>query len=426
MRSASIIGILGLFLAALFVACGGEDRPRGSITYTSGSPTATTQSGGSETASPTTIASPTPSPTPAPAFPGMVISLVEGTYWDFRWQFEEESCAQGSGCSSNSDSGVFRVQLGQATRISGVLMYPVSITGRHLAGDDQFDLAPRWSHIGIDGARLVGSKGTTLTTIFDATTGEWLGGGFFGRFDATSEDHVAQVSAITSTDPFAEWLGVETGPAISVVRSDSQSNCEIVEGRRLCPNDSTFSINERQLFRDQVGPFGYTYRRSASFSGGGFFSSNSVTESVAVIAGSLLGDELTYQFESEPNQGFESSEDLGSPPYSVIGQADLSDAFEALALSDELAFPGHDFFDLDTAGSGSLTVTLTALSNTGSTIGFLVTSFDGESLTVELISIEESASQSRELMVEENKLYTVIVCAVITPNGPVDYVLSVE
>jgi hypothetical protein len=356
----------------------------------------------------------------------MAITLAEGDYWDFRWQYEETSCAQGSGCSSGRDSGVFRVELGQAARVAGVVMYPLKVSGRHLAGDDQAELAPKWSHIGMNGSRMVASHGSSLVTIFDASTGEWTGGGFFGRFDTADEEHVGSASAISVTDPFGEWPGVETGPAIAVVRSDSQSLCEIIEGRRICPNDQSFSINERQFYRDGVGPYAYTYSRSASFSGGGFFSSNSVSEAAAVIASSLQGDAVAYEFEIEPNQGFDASAGPNPLPYAVIGSAERFDAFEALTLTEDLAFPGHDFYDIDTVGVSRATVTLTALSNADSTLGFLVASFDGVTLALEVISIEESATQSASFDVAEGRLYTVIVGAVTSPSGRSDYVLSVE
>lgn len=47
---------------------------------------------------------------------------------------------------------------------------------------------------------------------------------------------------------------------------------------------------ESQYHREDVGPIGYTYSFSASFSGGGFFSSSATWETVALAASSLLGD----------------------------------------------------------------------------------------------------------------------------------------
>lgn len=65
----------------------------------------------------------------------------------------------------------------------------------------------------------------------------------------------------------------------------------MIEGRRICPNDQSFSQSETQYYRAGVGPLGYTYRYSASFSGGGFFSSSSTEETVMLVASSLRGDD---------------------------------------------------------------------------------------------------------------------------------------
>jgi hypothetical protein len=63
--------------------------------------------------------------------------------------------------------------------------------------------------------------------------------------------------------------------------------CEIVEGRRICPNAQAFSLAEHQYYREGAGPLGYTYKFSMSFSGGSFSSSTSSEETVALLASSL-------------------------------------------------------------------------------------------------------------------------------------------
>ena len=114
----------------------------------------------------------------------MALTLSEGDYWDFRWIYEEESCAQGSGCSTDNDSGMFRVMLGPPQQVGGRTLYTVAVTGRSHAGEDAEDLAPRWKFVGVDGAQLLGSiDGLSATTLFDASAGTWTGGGFFGRFN---------------------------------------------------------------------------------------------------------------------------------------------------------------------------------------------------------------------------------------------------
>ena len=73
--------------------------------------------GGSEPArSPAAASSPTP--TPKPRYPGFELDLSQGAFWEYRW-YTDRSCAQGSGCSTDEDSGVFQVTLGGGARLKG-------------------------------------------------------------------------------------------------------------------------------------------------------------------------------------------------------------------------------------------------------------------------------------------------------------------
>lgn len=281
-HTGTLLFALAILVAA--IACGSDPTPRDDQPGESLHATSTTSAATRVTSSPT----PGPTSTPFLRFPEMAISLKEGDFWKFRWEWTKRSCAQGSGCSDDAESGEFQVTLGEPSTIDGKEMFEVLISGTHVADSGSVDFAPAWNFLGSDGPRLLGHRASTSVTIFDATDGEWLGGGFFGRFDQV-ESNLARSSTV-DTQEFASWPGVRTGPAISVVRSDSQSNCEIIEGRRICPNDSSFSISETQYFRNGVGPLGYNFRSSASFSGGGFFSSSTSEENVALVASSLRGD----------------------------------------------------------------------------------------------------------------------------------------
>lgn len=275
-----------LTVATVSVACGGSSEPASKDDSQTGSSGSEASTGTATSSRPTST--PTPTPEPVLKHPGMALDLEQGDFWDFRWEYADQSCAQGSGCRTNNEDGVFRVTLGVPKTIDRVEVYFIELSGRHLADEGAVNLAPSWKYIGSDGTRLLASDGTSLVTIFDALDGEWIGGGFFSRF-GKRETHVARPGSV-STQPFASWEGVRAGPAISVVRSDSESLCEVIEGRRICPRDQAFSVTENQYFREGIGPLGYNYRFSASFSGGGFFSSNSSEETVAVISTSLRGD----------------------------------------------------------------------------------------------------------------------------------------
>ncbi len=236
--------------------------------------------------SPTPVARvPEPTPTPAPEFEGFDFEVGEGTFWEYRWSSTSRSCAQGSGCSTKEDSGVFWVTLGTPTEIQSVTAYQVTLTG------NPGTFAPPWRYIAVQDNRILGSRnGSSLAVLFDGQSGVWAGSGFFEtRFDS-DELSEAKAGSLTERDPIAGWPGVQFGPAVVVGRAGSQSQCEVIEGRRICPREEAYSFSEREYYRPGVGAVGYYYQLSASFSGGGFFSSSQFEENVALVASSLRGD----------------------------------------------------------------------------------------------------------------------------------------
>ena len=223
------------------------------------------------------------------AYPGMSLELATGDFWDFGWSWTERNCSQGSGCRTSDEAGTFRVTLGESRPIGRVDFFEVSLSGVHLADGGGTDLGPSWAYLGVDGPLLLGSDGGASVVLFDARSGEWTGSGFFSRFGG-AETHVAAEVNISGEHPLNSWSGFQTGPAVSVVRSDSKTLCEIIAGQRICPNDQAFSLAESQYYREGAGPLGYTYRFSMSFTGGSFSSSTSSVETVALVASSLQGD----------------------------------------------------------------------------------------------------------------------------------------
>ena len=223
------------------------------------------------------------------AYPGMSLELATGDFWDFGWSWTERNCSQGSGCRTSDEAGTFRVTLGESRPIGRVDFFEVSLSGVHLADGGGTDLGPSWAYLGVDGPLLLGSDGGASVVLFGAQTGEWTGSGFFSRFGG-SETHVATGVNVAGDHALNSWSGFRTGPALSVVRSDSKTLCEIIAGQRICPNDQAFTLVENQYYREGAGPLGYTYRFSMSFTGGGFSSSTSSEEAVALVASSLRGD----------------------------------------------------------------------------------------------------------------------------------------
>ena len=228
---------------------------------------------------------PTQSPTPSPQFSGFDFEIGEGDFWDYRWSTSDSSCAQGGGCSSDKDDGLFRITLGGSIHIQDVPAYELEITGN--PGNN----APPWRYLAVNDNKILGSgDGSSLVVLFDAQTGVWAGSGFFKtRFDS-DELSKAGPGAIFEQEATASWSGFRTGPAFVVGRADSQSQCEVIEGRRICPREESYSFTENEWFRPGIGAVAYHYRSSSSFSGGGFFSSYSTEENVALVASSLRGD----------------------------------------------------------------------------------------------------------------------------------------
>ncbi|MCH8817698.1 MAG: hypothetical protein IIC92_08230 [Chloroflexi bacterium] len=230
--------------------------------------------------------------TPEPEFGGYALDLSEGDFWEYRWTYLDSSCAQGSGCSSKEDEGVFQVTLGERREIEGVPVYELVVTGKRAVGisGETRDFGPRWRYLGVTGDRIVVSNGGTLTTLFDGGTGKWAGSGFFtDRFDG-DELIVARSGSLTDGLEISDWPGVRQGPWEFVGRAASQSVCETIAGHRICPREESFSFTENEYYRAEIGPVAYRFSNTASFSGGGFFSSYQTTEWVALVASSLRGD----------------------------------------------------------------------------------------------------------------------------------------
>ena len=156
---------------------------------------------------------------------------------------------------------------------------------------DPGTFAPPWRYLALENSRILGSRnGSSLVVLFDGQTGAWAGSGFFEtRFDP-GELSTARPGTIADDEEIAGWAGVVAGPAIVVGRAASQSECEIIEGRRICPRQESYSFAEREWYRAGVGAVGYHFKSSSSYSGGGFFSSYSSEENVALMASSLRGD----------------------------------------------------------------------------------------------------------------------------------------
>ena len=139
--------------------------------------------------------------------------------------------------------------------------------------------------------------------LFDARSGFWAGSGFFS--DRFASNELVQASATQVREDFttASWPGFRTGPAAAVSRAAQQSRCEQIAGLRICPREEAFSARESEYYRKGVGALAYSFDFSASFSGGGFFSSSTTKERLGLVATSLRGDTAPPAKSDEPAAG---------------------------------------------------------------------------------------------------------------------------
>ena len=279
-----------------------DNSDKGSIPSPTPDPSSTPVPKPSQTPAPTPTPTSTPkatsSPEPdPPLFTNYDIELSEGDFWRFRWEWTDRSCSQGSGCSNTDDTGVYQVTLGKPTHVNGVTMFEVASIGDsdYIDGQNTHSFTPEWKYIGVDGHRIVVtnsvSGASTPVTLFDAQVGVWAGSSFFsGRF---SDDLLIQANPgqLSSGHLFTDWDGVEPGPWHFVRSADSGGECSLFDGRILCPTEEKFDFTQNEYYRPGIGPFGYQYTFSASFSGGGFSSNFASEERVALIASSFQGDE---------------------------------------------------------------------------------------------------------------------------------------
>ena len=411
-----------LLLVLLLSACSGEDSPSATAT---------------PTASPTPESSPTPEATSTPEslFSGYDLPLTQGAFWEYRWEYVDQSCAQGSGCSTDDDDGTFRVTLGAPRTVQGVQLFALNVSGKTSVSisDARRDFAPGWDYLGVDGNRLVVSNGSSLTTLFDAVTGRWAGSGFFtDRFNNKLVE--ASSRRITEDMNFGAWDGVETGPVQSVGWASSQSTCEIIIILRVCPNDEEFNFIEREYYREGIGPVAYTYSFSISFSGGGFFSSSRVDESLALVASSLRDGGAasatsggTGERESEPND-IPADAQLMQVGGAISGSVSSADS----ALTVTLALDGrrqqlrmHDYYRFELTSLTAVSIDL-EISGPASDLNLGLLLWNEATNERVMHSLAPGVAAHRLKTELSPGAYRIGITGIDTQGGPVPYTLSIK
>ena len=220
---------------------------------------------------------------PDPLISGFNFSLSTGTYWHFYWKTEDHTYVQGSSPTTDTFTGDFRVELGASIDIDGAKAFEVSTSGD--STDEDFDYAPRWTHLAVSDNRLLGSAdGIALQVIFDGMTGNWNGGGFFTSFPDETE-LTAGAGQISN-----EYIDTA---AQSAGRSESQSGTVYIPetGETIDTGDDDITFNENEYYKGGLGPVGYHYYYSYSSDGGGFYTSFSTKRTVGLVDSTLAADD---------------------------------------------------------------------------------------------------------------------------------------
>jgi hypothetical protein len=210
--------------------------------------------------------------------PGFDFTLSQDSYWEYYWSYEKINYDQDSGAEKTTDTGNFRLELGPPITIDGIAFYPITVQGK--TNDPEFDYNPRWNYLALHNGQLLGSvDGVNFNIIFDANTGQWLGGGFFTSFSSDREieaknDHISN-----------EWIDTS---AISVGRSESQDRCDnfLVAGNlvTICAGDEQYTLIEKEYYKGGIGPIGHYAYFSSSDDGAGLYTSVKRTRHLGLVA----------------------------------------------------------------------------------------------------------------------------------------------
>jgi len=196
---------------------------------------------------------------------GYALTLSEGDYWTFWWDWSDKVTwvsAYDSGSDNETGSGYVTITLGAESTIGGKPARSVTLTG---------DIPPRWASnpywkwIGSDSSGIYGSQdGYTLAQIFDSSTGR-VKNGFFKRWvnltDAQSP--VVTAGSYTAAGPTAWSTSVH-----AAAWGSAYDDTIIVPGFDPIAGDE-YTRNASEYFKAGVGPiacadYEYLYDRESS------------------------------------------------------------------------------------------------------------------------------------------------------------------
>jgi len=354
----------------------------------------------------------------APAFSGFWLALEKGTFWEYRWDYSEDSWAQGSSGSTTKDSGRFRVTLGTPKDINGVPAYEVQVSGKIKS-----DFLPRWKYLATANNQILGSEdGVSLTVLFDAKTGKWVGGGFFTTFPS-GKLIIAENSTMSN-----DYI---SGPAVKVSQSASKDQCQYFSDTGSICGDASFTYTKNEYYREGIGPIGYYYYNSFSDCGGNFCSGATWKENVGLVASSLSGDVAAYDLETEPNDSPQTAQPL-TLPVTIGGDTKTGDPGYLKLLKD-----GSNFLYVNI--EDWYTFTLTSADTAGITLAYSFTNRENTDLDLYLVDETESviykSRKDNPVLNDPNESisapllpgrYYIGVQAWSTPSGRIEYTLKVS
>jgi hypothetical protein len=371
---------------------------------------------------------PVPTPPPGPAFTGFSFPLTTGAFWEYRWDYFSESRSS-AGTSTERDTGRAWVVLGQPATIAGVPMYAVQVYGKTQPnGSGSRLFAPRWKYLGLNGGKLQGSMdGASVTTLFDANTGRWPGGGFFAYL-SDSRLTVAQSSQIAN-----QWM---SGAAIRAGASTSISQCEYFPGiGTICGGgDVTQDLTVNDYFQPGIGPVGYYKKGSAVFSGGNFVSFHSFEENVGKTSSSFENGTLPFVAESSAAHAAPASAQQVVSGNVVRGDAMAGDPAMASSVTiNGTAVPItlEDWYAVTVAGPAQLKLALSFEEAAGADLDVYVMTPNGRGFTILAMSVADNAASGNRnegltVSLPAAGTYYIVVDAFATTGGRAAYQLQVE
>lgn len=416
-----------IIIGALLSSCGGGGSGSGSLssnttnTGDSGNGTGGNGTGGGGTTQ--------------PVFSGFDFSLATANFWEYRWDYYENTWAQGSSPTTSRDNGRFWVVLGPSVQIQGITAYEVLIYGRSKkrAEYSTRTFGPRWKYVAIDGSKIYGSTdGSALTLIFDAMTGKWPGGGFFTTLPASTLN-IAQSGAISSYNSYV------TGTAIVAQRSSSQSQCEIYGDITIC-GDSSYNYNEEEYYRVAIGPLGYYYYNTFEDCGGGFCSGATWRHNAGLTASSFTSQSNPLVTESEPNDspataqqittanpviGSVSQSTLANLGNTVISVTVLDDSNNSVAIQPTV----EDWYSFSLATAATITITLSFENTAGADLDIFLMNSAGTSLIAygvhDNLNRQDQYERVRVTSLAAGS-YRIGVDGYLPASGAVPYTLQIE